>query len=160
MLTFKVFGGLCIFLSAMIFYIDIQNTQKSKIKAIESYILLMEYIENQIESYMKPIDSILNDCDKAILENCGANLSKSNLTLHDLTQNSNLCLNEEISSYLNTFANEFGTKYRIEQISSCEKCIQLLNNHLNKIKEKHQKDKKVKLALCLSISFSIILLLS
>ena len=155
MLIFKLIGGGCILFSALILYVDIQRTQKVKIKQVESYMLLIEHIKNQIKSYMMPIDSILDECDIQLLKNCGINLPKGNMTLNDLIENSNLYIDEEIARHLHIFAKEFGTKYSVEQITSCDNCIRVLNKYLDEIKEKHHKDKKVKLALCLSVSFSI-----
>ena len=159
MIISKLIGGALLLVSALMIYLRFQHQNKKKTSQIEGFIKLISYIKNQIECYMIPIDRILFLCDKEVLYECGYGESVPPQSLKTLINNINPYMNNEASSIINRFANEFGTSYSNEQIRSCERCI----NELKKIKEvmndKNARDKRVQLAICVCVSFSIIIIL-
>ena len=66
MIIYKMIGSASVIISALVIYLEIQRYEKLKLKQINSYILLIEYIKNQIECFLLPIDTIILNCNKEI----------------------------------------------------------------------------------------------
>lgn len=159
MIIFKAIGGVSVVISAIIFYLEIQRYEKTKIDQLDAYISLIEYIKNQIQCYMLPIDRILYSCDKKILNRCGMQEGTRIKNIEDILLNSNIYLDEECTDEIIRFSKGFGTSYKSEQINSCNICRDQLIRYREASKEKNKKDQKVNLSLCLCASLSIILFL-
>ena len=71
MIISKLIGGVLITVCALKIYAEIQKFQKKSIKQIDSFIELIDYIKNQIECFLLPIDTIMFNCDNKLLLNCG-----------------------------------------------------------------------------------------
>ena len=56
MVLYKIVGSGSIIISALIVYLEMQKYESIKLKQINSFILLIEYIKNQIECFLLPID--------------------------------------------------------------------------------------------------------
>ena len=124
------------------------------------FIIFIEHIKSQIECFLLPIDRIIHACDENLIRNCGIETDYRGInTLEDLFDNAAIYCGDECIETLMTFSKSFGQGYADEQLRSCSYCISELIKIRDKMKEKGIKERKVKLALCLSVSFSLILLL-
>lgn len=159
MLIYKLAGGISLAFSILLVYVQTRSYTKDKIKQIEAFIALINYIKNQIECYMIPIDKILASCNRDLLKECGFMGEGTPHSLSNLMQDTSFYGDEEWTKPLYEFVSSFGASYREEQIRSCERCIKELNKTKERMSEKDIKDKKVHLAICLCISFSLILIL-
>ena len=160
MIISKLIGGALITGCALKVYAEMQRFQKKSIKQIDSFIELIEYIKNQIECFLLPIDTIMCNCDKNLLFNCGIQKDIYNCNnLKNIMSHVTFYCNDEVIDIIMKFADNFGKNYFREQIIACE----YYKNELIKIREKEQekdrKNKKLQFAIFLSISFSIIILL-
>ena len=160
MLFYKLIGSIGIVSSALILYFEMQKYEKLKLKQINSFILLIEYIKNQIECYLLPIDSIIHNCDVELIEACGIDKDCQNAkNLDDLISDAVFYCDKESVDIIKQFSHDFGQSYIGEQLRFCDYYKNELLKQRNKIKEKGLKEQKVRLALCLCASFSLILLL-
>ena len=157
MLISKLIGATLITICALKTYSDVQGFQKKRIKQISAFIGLMEYIKNQIECFLLPIDVIINNCDTDLLYNCG--IKKDSKSFKELISSVTFYCNEDAIDIIRQFADNFGRNYSHEQIIACEYYKKELIKIREKELEKDYKNKKVQLAICLCISFSIIILL-
>ena len=159
MVIYKLVGSGSIIISALVLYLEMQKFEKQKINQINAYILLIEYIKNQIECYMIPIDRILMTCSEDLISTCGLDTNAHPSNLIELMDLAVFYIDDQSIDVLYKFANDFGLAYKDEQIRACEQCIIGLSKEKERISDKDSKDKKVHLAICLCISFSLILIL-
>ena len=108
---------------------------------------------------MIPIDRILMTCSKELITACGLETNASPSTLSELVDSAVFYIDDHSIDVLYKFANDFGLAYKDEQIRACEQGIKELSKAKERISDKDSKDKKVHLAICLCISFSLILIL-
>ena len=157
MIIYKLIGSAGLVASGIWFYFIREKFQKIKELQFSAYIKLISYIKNQIECYMLPIDTIIAECDIELLSECGS-VSRAS-TLVDFLDNSTFYIDEDVIRLLYDFAEDFGLKYYNEQIKTCDRYINELNKSREVYLNQRAKDKKLSLAICLSISFSLILIL-
>lgn len=159
MLLYKFSGGMSLLISALLIYLQSRNYTHKKIKQIDAFISLIEYIKNQIECYMIPIDKILMTCTRDMILACGLDENMFPRTLGELMSHTEFYVDNNTIDILYKFANEFGLAYKDEQIRACERSIKELLKAKERTSDKDSKDKKVHLAICLCLSFSLILIL-
>ena len=160
MAFYKIIGSGSLILSALIMYHEIQKYEKLKLRQINAFILLIEYIKNQIECFLLPIDVIIQNCNEDLIKCCGINMNyKKAEKLDDLIESTNFYCGDECIELIKQFSSDFGQGYIGEQLRSCDYYRSELIKQRDRIKEKSSKEKKLRLALCLSASFSLILLL-
>ncbi len=160
MTLFKIFGSGSLILSALIMYLEMQRYEKLKLGQINSFILLIEYIKNQIECFLLPIDKILQGCSSDMIESCGIKADyKKAEKLQDLIDKTEFYCNNECIELIKQFAKDFGQGYMQEQLRLCDYYSGELIKEREKLKEKSIKERKLRLALCLCASLSLILLL-
>ena len=160
MAIYKIVGSGSIIISAIVLYFEMQKFEKQKINQITAYILLIEYIKNQIECFLLPIDIIIHNCSKNIIDNCGINIDHTKVeNLEELIMSAEFYCNAESIDLIKQFAKDFGQGYMQEQLRSCDYYRTELIKQRDHLKEKSTKEKKLRFALCLCASFSLILLL-
>ena len=159
MLLYKFSGGMSLLISALLIYLQSRNYTHKKIKQIDAFISLIEYIKNQIECYMIPIDRILMTCSEDLISTCGLDTNAHPSNLIELMDLAVFYIDDQSIDVLYKFANDFGLAYKDEQIRACEQGIKELSKAKERISDKDSKDKKVHLAICLCVSFSLILIL-
>lgn len=160
MAIYKIVGSGSIIISAIVLYFEMQKFEKQKINQITAYILLIEYIKNQIECFLLPIDIIIHNCSKNIIDNCRINIDYTKVeNLEELIMSAEFYCNAESIDLIKQFAKDFGQGYMQEQLRSCDYYRTELIKQRDHLKEKSTKEKKLRFALCLCASFSLILLL-
>jgi hypothetical protein len=156
----KIIGGSIIAITALFSYSEVIKFQKKRIKQINGFIDLIDYIKNQVECFLLPLDQILIKCDKELLNNCGICLSHSNCkNMNEVIESTHFYCDDEVIELLNKFSYSFGKAYLHEQLRSCEYYKSELIKIRDKNQEKDTKNQKIQLAIFLSASFSIIILL-
>lgn len=160
MTLYKIIGSASIMLSALVIYIEMQRYESIKIKQINSFVLLIEYIKNQIECFLLPIDMIIRNCDESLIRACGIKEEyRQAKNLEQLVLLIDFYCDDECIELIKQFSSDFGQGYAKEQLRSCDYYKNELIKQRDKLKEKSVKEKKLKLVLCISASFSLILLL-
>ena len=164
MLIFKIFGSTSILLSAAIFYLETRKYEKEKLKQTDAYIAFMRYIKKQIDCFSAPITSIIKQCGKNLLSDCGINYENindfsSDSLFSDLIESCDFYIDGEAIEILQKFGQEFGKTYRDEQLRSCDYYTSELVKYREKIAQEIPKERKMRFAICFCISMSVILLL-
>ncbi len=160
MTVYKLIGSGSLIISALIIYLEIQKYERLKFKQINSFILLIEYIKNQIECFLLPINSIIQNCNEDLIRSCGIKNDHSKAeNLEELIASTDFYCDGECIDLINQFSRNFGQGYMQEQLRSCDYYRNELIKKREKLKEKSIKEKKLRFALCLGASFSLILLL-
>ena len=107
-----------------------------------------------------PIDVIIRNCNEDLIRNCCINGEYRNChTLDDVLESTTFYCGTETIDTIKQFARDFGQGYIQEQLRMCDYYRNELIKQRDKLKEKSIKEKKVRLAICLSASFSLILIL-
>ena len=164
MFIFKVLGSASIVISAALFYMEAQKYESKKLKQTEAFISLLRYIKKQIECFSTPITHIIKECDGDILSACGLDIKREpEITganpMKELLESCDFYIDVEAVESLKKFANDFGRSYREEQLRSCDYYISELMIYRDKISAEIPKERKLRFAMCLCISASVILLL-
>ncbi len=160
MILYKLAGVFAILTSGFIVYIESQKYENKKLDQLDAYITLIDYIKNQVECFLLPIDEIISQCDASLLDRCGISAGTENLkTIEDIVKASELYIDQEALSLIGKFAKEYGKAYRSEQVRSCVFYKEELLKIYNKNKKSNDEQRKVRLAISLCISFSVILIL-
>jgi hypothetical protein len=155
----KYVGALCILLASLMLFAEIQRNDKKRLEQLSAYIELIDCTKQQIECYKIPINQIFSQLDATIFQKCGYLINDTPKSFEDLLDNSDLRLDIHAISVLNAFSNKFGSVYFNEQIASCNECSNQLKDLLEKNRAKVSQDIKIRLALCLCFSVSLILML-
>lgn len=157
---FSIIGACLISLSAMAYFKEINTYKRRGLKQSEAFIELIEYIKNQVECFLLPIDKILEACDKGLLAKCGFTTdSKSPLSISEIIDYSDLYVDTEVAGLMKKFANEFGSVYKDEQIRLCNYCISELKSYVNKAQGRYANDRRMYLGLSLCFAVSLIMML-
>lgn len=159
MLIYRMLGGVCLVSSGLWVYFIRDKFQKRKCIQLDAYINLLKYIKNQVECYMKPIDSILSSCSCELLSLCGISSLGSMSSLEQMLENTSFYIDDDAIDVLYRFSKDYGKGYLDEQIKSCEKYTKELEELRTVYYEKRRKDKKLSLAISISISLSLFLIL-
>ena len=160
MTVYKIVGSVSIIVAALIMYLEMQKYENLKIKQINAFILLVEYIKSQIECFLLPIDTIIQSCNDDLISACGINADhRKAKTLDELLASARFYCDNECADIIKQFSADFGQGYIQEQLRSCDYYRSELIKQRDKLKEKGKKENKLRLAICLSASFSLILLL-
>ncbi len=155
----KLLGSTMLIFSGFSVYFEIQKSENRKIKQINAYISLIEYIKKQIECFLLPIDSILCSCDEHIIRECIGSDSDEIESLDELFAATSFCIDAEAVAHISSFVRDFGSYYREGQIRACEICRDELSKISRTMCENTAKNKRVILTLCLCASLSVILML-
>ena len=159
MVIYRVLGAITVMTSSIWFYFIIEGYEKKKTIQINAYLKLLSYIKAQIECYMLPIDMVLMKCDGSLIYDCGFYEDERPKSFNELLDNSKFYIDNEMLEKLCAFSRELGTSYAEDQLKLCERYISDLNIMYEKYKTQRTKDKKLSLAICLSTSLSLILIL-
>ena len=125
---------------------------------IEAYLSLLRYIRAQIDCYALPIGDIFEKCDGERLMACGWRETLAPNGFDELFLCSNI--NDKTArDIILEFCADFGQNYREEQLKRCDFCISALESRREDLFLRLTDKKKLNLALCLSASVAVIILL-
>lgn len=131
--------------------------EKKRLTVIDGWIDLIFYIRAQIDCYLKPLDKILVEGDRTILDACmsprGARDPQTVLTA------SSLYLDGEVKRLLESFVREIGAGYREEQLRRCDYYTEALRKQRDKIAAELPARRRLCVALCLCIAIGTAILL-
>lgn len=159
MLFYKIIGSCGIVVASLWFSMQSNRYREAKRMQIDAYISLISFIRKQIECYNLPIKDILSKYQNNKLLECGVLYDSDVKSFEELLDSSTLLVDSDTYQILYGFANEFGTSYYNAQLNSCDRCIEELKKIRESHKEKSKKEGKLSFAICLSLSFSLIIIL-
>lgn len=131
---------------------------QADINMIEAYLSLLRYTRGQIDCYALPIGDIFEKCDGERLWACGWREPVHPRGFDELFLCSNI--NDKTTrDVVLEFCSDFGQNYREEQLKRCDFCISALESRKDELLSRLSDKKKLNLALCLSASLAVIILL-
>ena len=160
MIYLKIFGGISLIISSFQLYKRAIRRENSKLEQLDAYMRLIQYIRNNIEYYLLPINKILDNCDNKIISKClnaPPNLSISNLS--QLYYSSDILFSDDIARIIEGFCTSFGNTYKNEQITMCEVVYKRLIEEKAKLLSETKNKNKVRFAISLAAPLLIIILL-
>ena len=154
----KLFGSLLIALAGGALSLSFCKFEKKRLSVLDSYISLLFYIKGQIDCYSRPISDILSGADISVIEGCGyrSGIPKSIL---EMLPSSKIYLERESMRLLLSFADEFGSTYKQEQLRRCDYYIEALLEQRHALCSEIPSRSRVGSALWMCASFAIMIIL-
>lgn len=130
-MTVKLIGSLLFGLSGVIMAISYRRFQLRKLTSVDGFISLLFYIKGQIECFSRPRSEILKTLPAEVF--CACNCPCGASTLEELVEASRIYLDEEALRLVSSFASEFGSTFRDEQLRRCDYYISALSEERRRI---------------------------
>ena len=133
------------------------RAEKRRLEVLEGWVDLIMYIRGQIDCFLTPLDEILQNCDRRVLDACLA--PENARDLETVLAASLPYLDADARHLLERFLREVGTSYREEQLKRCDYYL----NALSVLREKRAAELPVRrrlltsLSLCAAIGTAILL---
>ncbi len=120
----KLIGSLLIALAGGGFAMAVCIFERKRLEVLDAFIALLFYIKGQIDCYALPISDILLGLDENILRGCMC--KKRPESIEEMIRHSKIYLEDESRRLMYSFAAEFGSTFREEQLRRCDYYIQCL----------------------------------
>lgn len=156
MLT-KLLGSLLIACAGFFISVSFCRFESKRLSVLDSYISLLFYIKGQVDCYLRPIDEILMSVDFDIIKGCGCR--EKPCSIFSMLDESKIYLEKESYRLLYTFASEFGSVYKDEQLLRCDYYIEALSEERRGLFDEVPSRNKVARALFMCASFALLIIL-
>lgn len=123
--------------------------ERRRLRVLDEWIDLIRYIRSQIDCYLTPLSTILDD---ALHESAPTDLSA-------LLSSTAPYLDGEAKRLLVTFTRDIGGGYREEQLKDCDFCIAELRRRREKNAEELPLRQRLSVTLCTCLSVGTAILL-
>ena len=156
---YKLFGLILLFASGVVAGLSFRAFFRRRCRQAEAFLSLLRYYRFQIDCFSAPERAILASCDRALLTDCGAEGAARPADLATLLKSTRLYLPEEMSALLVSLSGELGGTYRAEQVRCIDHYIARFTPLCEALNRELPKWEKMALALPLSLSAAVMLLL-
>ncbi len=157
MVTVKLIGGLLFGISGVIMALSYSRFQTKKLNTIDGFISLLFYIKGQIDCFARPRSDILSTLPAEVF--CACNCPRGAETLEELVEASRIYLDEEPLRLVASFAAEFGSTFREEQLRRCDYYISALSEERKRVFAEVQSRSRAGSALWICACIGIIILI-
>jgi len=157
MITLKLIGSLLFGISGVIMAISYSRFQIKKLTTIDGFMSLLFYIKGQIDCFARPRSDILASLPLEVF--CACNCPKGAETLEEMVDASRIYLDEEPLRLVSSFASEFGSTFRDEQLRRCDYYISALGEERKRVFASVNSKSRAGSALWLCVCIGIIILL-
>ncbi len=131
--------------------------EKKRVRVIEGWIDLIHYIRTQIDCYLTPMQDILANGDRMLLEAC---MSPANAAdLPQILNASAIYLDGDVKRLLERFIYKIGDGYREEQLLRCDECVRELQAYKERLGAELSMRIRLAVSLCLCIAAATAILL-
>ena len=124
---------------------------------LDALIALLFYIKGQVDCFARPLGEILASLPQETFVACG--LSHAPASLQEIAEEGRIYLDRESLRLFSSFASEFGTSLRQEQVKRCDHYISLLGEEREKCAERVTAACRTGSAVCLCLSLCLLILL-
>lgn len=153
----KFIGSLVLVATGILSAFELARYHKRRLQTLDGIISLIFYIKGQVDCFARPIGDILKDVPPRVVQDC--NCLYGIESLDDVADASKIYLDDECLRLLCSFASEFGSNFREEQVRRCDYYISLLNNRRSAIEAKVRSDSRAGSAVCICASLFLLILL-
>jgi hypothetical protein len=157
MITLKLIGSLLFGISGVIMAISYSRFQIKKLTTIDGFMSLLFYIKGQIDCFARPRSDILASLPLEVF--CACNCPKGAETLEEMVDASRIYLDEEPLRLVSSFASEFGSTFRDEQLRRCDYYISALGEERKRVFASVNSKSRAGSALWICVCIGIIILL-
>lgn len=127
----KLIGGIVFGFAGVIMALSYRRFQLRKLTSLDGFISLLFYIKGQIECFARPRSDILNSLPAEIF--CACNCPHGAGTLEEIVEASRIYLDDETLRLISSFASEFGSTFRDEQLRRCDYYISALGEERRRV---------------------------
>ena len=131
MITLKLVGAVLIGLSGVVRSMSYRRFQLRKLSTVDGFISLIFYIKGQIDCFSRPRSEILASLPAEVF--CACNCREGAETLDELVEASRIYLDEETLRLVSSFASEFGSTFKDEQLRRCDYYISALSEERKRV---------------------------
>jgi len=157
MMTVKLIGSLLFALSGVVMAMSYSRFQTKKLTTIDGFVSLLFYIKGQIDCFARPRSEILSTLPAEVF--CACNCPHGAETLEELVEASKIYLDDEPLRLVASFASEFGSTFRDEQLRRCDYYISALSEERRRVFSEVQSRSRAGSALWICVCVGIIILL-
>ena len=157
MMTLKLIGSLLFALSGVVMAISYSRFQTKKLNTIDGFMSLLFYIKGQIDCFARPRSEILSTLPAEVF--CACNCPRGAETLEELVEASRIYLDDEPLRLVASFAAEFGSTFRDEQLRRCDYYISALSEERRRVFLEVQSKSRADSALWICACVGIIILI-
>ena len=156
MLVYKLLGGGLVILCGYVWGRSACLRQEQRLERLEAIIFLITHIRDMIDRYLMPIDRILGECDREMLDKCG--FPRDCNSLEGLLECAPF-LDREVGDTLRSFVTELGRGWRESQVKLCDRCLSVLVCERDRLSADLPRARRAAMTLSMSLSAGIAILL-
>lgn len=157
MMTLKLIGSLLFALSGVVMAISYSRFQTKKLNTIDGFMSLLFYIKGQIDCFARPRSEILSTLPAEVF--CACNCPHGAETLEELVEASRIYLDDEPLRLMASFAAEFGSTFREEQLRRCDYYVSALSEERRRVFSEVQSKSRAGSALWICACVGIVILI-
>ncbi len=157
MITLKLIGSLFFGISGVIIAFSYSRFQRKKLTTIDGFISLLFYIKGQIDCFSRPRSEILSTLPAEVF--CACNCHRGADTLEEMVDASRIYLDEEPLRLVSSFASEFGSTFKSEQLRRCDYYISAIGEERKRVFASVNSKSRAGSALWICACIGIIILL-
>lgn len=157
MMTLKLIGSLLFALSGVVMAISYSRFQTKKLNTIDGFMSLLFYIKGQIDCFARPRSEILSTLPAEVF--CACNCPHGAETLEELVEASRIYLDDEPLRLMASFAAEFGSTFREEQLRRCDYYVFALSEERRRVFSEVQSKSRAGSALWICACVGIVILI-
>ena len=157
MMTLKLVGSLLFGVSGVVIAMSYSRFQTKKLNTIDGFMSLLFYIKGQIDCFARPRSDILSTLPLEVF--CACNCPRGAETLEEMVEASRIYLDDEPQRLLSSFASEFGSTFREEQLRRCDYYISALSEERKRVFSEVRSKSRAGSALWICACIGIIILI-
>ena len=157
MIKLKLIGAVLIGISGVIMSVSYRRFQLRKLATVDGFISLLFYIKGQIDCFSRPRAEILSSLPLEVF--CACNCPRGAETLEELVMASRIYLDEETQRLVSSFAAEFGSTFKNEQLRRCDYYISALSEERKRVYQAVSARSKSGGALWIFVCLGIVILM-
>ncbi len=157
MITLKIIGSIVLVASGVLAALSYRGFEWRKLSTLDGFISLIFYIKGQIDCYARPRGEILESLPPEVFHAC--NCPRGARTLEEMIDASRIYLDEEPLRLLTSFASEFGSTFRVEQLRRCDHYISSLGEQRRIVAAEVKSKSRAGSAMWICLSLGLMILL-
>lgn len=153
----KLLGVVCVLTAGGFAAVSTAREEKKKLAVLDAWIAFLWYLRAQIDCFLTPLDEILANTDRALLEKMG--YCGGDRTLTHLAEASANGLDAESARLIRELTREAGNGYREDQVKRCDYFIGALTAIRKQEAESLPARVKMRASLCVCAALGTAILL-
>lgn len=157
MTALKLIGAVILLAVGVLCAVFSVRFEKKRIRILDGWIDLIQYIRAKIDCYLMPLGEILSAADRPLASLCELETAETDLSA--ILRASRAFLDGETLRLLSGFVRELGTTYREEQLHRCDYYLTALRLQRERLCESLPTRSRLHVTLCLCLSIGAAVLL-